>query len=134
MLSGNAALDSGSRGPVVHSCTSGSQKNYEKENDWENIEDHCDKKLLQRCAGSTEHLLEDFEKAMKDKVCKHLFNIQHQYTQLQSLHRSLKEDEVIFHFDYAENWQRKCTKEVQQIHVLKHLINRQHCPMLFCTP
>lgn len=49
-------------------------------------------------------------------MCKHLFNIQHQYTQVQSLHRSLKEDEAILHIDYAENWQCTYSKEVQQVH------------------
>ena len=53
---------------------------------------------------------------MKAKVCKHLFNIPHQYTQLQFLHRSLKEDEAILHIDYAENWQCKYAKEVHQVH------------------
>ncbi|KAJ4934677.1 hypothetical protein JOQ06_007462 [Pogonophryne albipinna] len=53
---------------------------------------------------------------MKAKVCKHLFNIHHQYTQLQFLHKSLKEDEAIIHIDYAENWQCKYAKEVQQVH------------------
>ncbi|KAI4794542.1 hypothetical protein KUCAC02_031995 [Chaenocephalus aceratus] len=48
---------------------------------------------------------------MKAKVCKHLFNIHHQYTQLQFLHKSLKEDEAIIHIDYAENWQCKYAKE-----------------------
>ena len=74
------------------------------------------KTVKQRCEGSPEHLLEDFGREMKAKVCKHLFNIPHQYTQLQFLHRSLKEDEAILHIDYAENWQCKYAKEVHQVH------------------
>ena len=60
--------------------------------------------------------MEDFGREMKAIVCKHLFNIHHQYTQLQFLYRSLKEDEAILHIDYAENWQCKYAKEVQQVH------------------
>lgn len=74
------------------------------------------KTVKQRCEGGPEHMLEDFDAEMKAKVCKHLYNIHHQYTQLQSLHRSLKEDETILHVDYAENWQCKYAKEVQQVH------------------
>ena len=73
-------------------------------------------KRLNRCEGSPEHLLEDFGREMKAKVCNHLFNIPHQYTQLQFMHRSLKEDEAILHIDYAENWQCKYAKEVHQVH------------------
>ena len=74
------------------------------------------KTVKQRCEGSPEHLLEDFGREMKAKVCNHLFNIPHQYTQLQFLHRSLKEDKAILHIDYAENWQCKYAKEVHQVH------------------
>src|SRR4029434_9151517 len=72
--------------------------------------------VKQRCEGSPEHLLEYFGREMKAKVCKHLFNIPHQYTQLQFMHRSLKEDEAILHIDYAQNWQCKYAKEVHQVH------------------
>ena len=92
------------------------KEDYEKGTDGKTERITVTKTVKQRCEGYPEHLLEDFEKEMNNRVCKHLFNIHHQYTQLHSLHRSLKEDEVILHIDYAENWQCKYAKEVQQVH------------------
>ncbi len=110
------------------------KEDYEKEKDGKRETITVTKTIEQRCEGSTEHLLEDFEKEMKDKVCKYLFNIQHQYTQLQSLHRSLKEDEAIIHIDYAENWQCKYSKEVQQVHFgASHRQTTLHNAVLYTT-
>ena len=91
------------------------------------------KTVKQRCEGSSEHLFDDFEKEMKAKVCKHLFNIHHQYTQLQSLHRSLREEEAIVHVDYAENWQCKYAKEVQQVHFASHRQTTLHNAVVYTT-
>lgn len=110
------------------------KEDYEKEKDGKREKITVTKTVKQRCEGRTMHLLEDFEKEMKDEVCKHLFNIQHQYTQLQCLHRSLKDDEVILHIDYAENWQCKYAKEVQQVHFgASHRQTTLHNAVLYTT-
>ncbi|MEQ2192908.1 hypothetical protein XENOCAPTIV_019549 [Xenoophorus captivus] len=115
--------------PVAHK-----KENYEKEKDGKTETITVSKPIKQRCEDSAEHPLDDFEKEMKEKVCKHLFNIQHQYTQLQSLHRSLKEDGAILHIDYAENLQCKYSKEVQQVHFgASHRQTTLHNAVLYTT-
>ncbi|XP_041920930.1 uncharacterized protein LOC121684876 [Alosa sapidissima] len=92
------------------------KEEYEKEIEGEKEKIAVTKTVKQICEGNAQHLFEDLEKDLNGRVCKHLFNIKHQYAQLQSLHRTLRDDEVILHVDYAENWQCKYAKEVQQVH------------------
>ncbi|KAJ4940403.1 hypothetical protein JOQ06_026706 [Pogonophryne albipinna] len=94
------------------------KEDYEKEKDGERPKITVTKTVKQRCEGSPEHL----------------FNILHQYTQLQFLHKSLKEDEAIIHIDYAENWQCKYAKEVQQVHVgASHRQTTLHNAVVYTT-
>lgn len=57
--------------PVAHK----KKEDYEKEKDGEREKITVTKTDNQRCEERTEHLLEDSEKEMKDKVCKHFFSI-----------------------------------------------------------
>lgn len=91
--------------------TNGSQRKKTMKKEWQ-----TDTSLSQKPWNRDVRATQEFQKEMKTKVCKHLCNIHHQYTELHSLHQSMKEDEVIPHIDYAENWQCKYAKEVQQVH------------------
>lgn len=110
------------------------KENYEKDKEERRESVTVTKTVKEKCEGCTQNLLEDFEKEMKEKVCKHIFNIDHQHSKLQALHRSLQGDEAILHIDYADNWQCKYTREVQQVHFgVSHRQTTLHNVVLYTT-
>lgn len=49
-----------------------------------------------------ENLLDEMNKLMTSKVCRHLYNIRHQYAQVKSLKENLANNECIIHIDFSE--------------------------------
>lgn len=72
--------------------------------------------LSRKIEGTLHTLLEDFSTDLKQKLGKHVYNIRHQYAALRGLKENLREDEVILHIDFAENFQCKYNSEVQAVH------------------
>ena len=63
-----------------------------------------------------ETLVEETRDLMKEKFCKHVFNIRHQYASLDALKSSLSDNEVVIHVDFSENYSCKLSDEVQSMH------------------
>jgi hypothetical protein len=90
-----------------------------------------------------ENLLDEVNKLMKSKICRHLFNIRHQYEQVRSLKENLEQNECIIHIDFSENYACKLESEVQGMHfgasrnqVSLHtgvLYKKDSDPASFCT-
>lgn len=72
--------------------------------------------VKEKIEGTLHTLLEDFSIDLKQKLGKHVYNIRHQYAALRGLKENLREDEVILHIDFAENFQCKYNSEVQAVH------------------
>lgn len=72
--------------------------------------------VKEKIEGTLHILLEDFSTDLKQKLGKHVYNIRHQYAALRGLKENLREDEVILHIDFAENFQCKYNSEVQAVH------------------
>jgi hypothetical protein len=65
---------------------------------------------------TTEIMVEETRNLMKEKFCKHLYNIRHQYTSLKTLKDSLVDHEIVIHVDFSENYSCKLTNEIQSMH------------------
>lgn len=46
----------------------------------------------------------------------HLGNIRHQYQEIDALKKNLKENEILIHCDFSENWSCKLSTEIQALH------------------
>ena len=66
------------------------------------------------CTLST--LVEDMNILLKNKYCRHVFNITHQYRELSKLKENISENECILHIDFSENYACKIETEVQGMH------------------
>ncbi|WAR20604.1 LOW QUALITY PROTEIN: hypothetical protein MAR_002442 [Mya arenaria] len=51
-----------------------------------------------------------------ERLARHEFNIAHQYITLKKLKETCKDDELIMHVDFSENYQSKLTEEIQSMH------------------
>ena len=60
-------------------------------------------------------LKDELNKEM-NRVCRHIFNIRHQYRTLRYLRQELTHEEIIVHIDFSENYNCKYNKEIQSIH------------------
>lgn len=72
--------------------------------------------VKEKAEGTLQTFLEDFSAGLKEKLGRHVYNIRHQYAAIRSLKDSLKEDELVLHIDFAENFQCKYSSEVQAVH------------------
>ena len=63
-----------------------------------------------------ENLLVEMNRMMNSKICRHLFNIRHQYEQVRYLKENLGCNECIIHVDFSENYACKLESEVQGMH------------------
>lgn len=51
-----------------------------------------------------------------ERICRHIYNINHQYIELKHLKDNCAENEAIVHIDFLENCQCKYTEEITSIH------------------
>lgn len=65
--------------------------------------------------GTLKTLADELNKEVH-KVCRHLFNIQHQYKTLRLLRQDLTQEEIIVHIDFSENYNCKYSKSIQSTH------------------
>ena len=65
--------------------------------------------------GILETLREEFMKDL-NRICRHLFNVKHQYKSLKNLRENLKDDRVIIHIEFSENYNFKYHGEIQSMH------------------
>lgn len=72
--------------------------------------------VKEKLEGTLQSLLEDFSTGVKEKLGKHVYNIRHQHAAIHGLKESLREDELVLHIDFAENFQCKYSSEVQAVH------------------
>ena len=63
-----------------------------------------------------ETLLEETNKLLNTKFCRHEYNITHQYKEMKQLKESLMENETVVHIDFSENYGCKLNEEVQGMH------------------
>ena len=66
--------------------------------------------------GTLQILLEYFSKRLKEKLGKHMYNIQHQYSKLRELKENLRKEEIIVQIGLAEINLCKYTSEIQAVH------------------
>ena len=50
------------------------------------------------------------------RFCKHIYNIKHQFQSIQCLQANLQENEAVVHVDYSENYNRKWSREIKEVH------------------
>lgn len=58
-----------------------------------------------------ENLLDEMNRLLSSKVCRHLFNIRHQFKQVKSLKDDLSSNKCLFHVDFSENYACKLESE-----------------------
>ncbi|KAK6182417.1 hypothetical protein SNE40_010116 [Patella caerulea] len=61
------------------------------------------------------HLIEEFNDGL-ERICRHVFNIRHQYSQIRSLKQNLGADKALIHMDFSENYSCQYHQEVQSVH------------------
>ncbi|KAK6185006.1 hypothetical protein SNE40_007337 [Patella caerulea] len=61
------------------------------------------------------HLIEEFNDGL-ERICRHVFNIRHQYSQIRSLKQNLGADKALIHMDFSENFSCQYHQEVQSVH------------------
>ena len=71
--------------------------------------------IKEKVVGSVDHLVNEFCKDLP-KYKKHTYNIKHQYRKYREIRENLKEDEVLLHIDFAENYAGKYANEIQSVH------------------
>lgn len=60
--------------------------------------------------------LDNEANAELERICRHIYNIQNQYTEMKTLREKLLETEVLMHIDFSENYNCKYQAEVQSVH------------------
>lgn len=61
-------------------------------------------------------LVDEMNKELKNKFCRHVYNITHQYEKLKILKENIADKECIIHIDFSENYACKLNTEVQGMH------------------
>ena len=69
------------------------------------------KKIL----GTTDQLDSEIESDIKEKVCRHVFNIQHQLCQMRRIKEQLSDKEILLNIDFSENYGTKHHTEMQSM-------------------
>ena len=67
-------------------------------------------------SGSLQVLKDEFTSVLRDKGCRHLYNIRHQYRAIRAMKETLHDTEAALHIDFAENYGCKLNREVQAMH------------------
>ncbi|KAK3085700.1 hypothetical protein FSP39_007459 [Pinctada imbricata] len=89
-----------------------------------------------------EILIDETTKLLKEKFCKHVFNIRHQYHSLKTLKDSINDNEAVIHADFSENYACKLNAEIQAMHfggsrnqISLHtvVVYSKHRQVLYCT-
>lgn len=94
-------------------------------NVWKNIRVKVEKKTVseskkqftnrivkERESGSIEILVEELQK----DICRHIYNIQHQYKVFKTLIENQDDRSAVVHIDFSENYACKYGSEMQSIH------------------
>ena len=69
-----------------------------------------------RMEDTVSNLCDRFEEQLTRKLCRHVFNIRHQYRQLRDKRLGLATNEMMLHIDFSENYGLKYHKEIQNCH------------------
>ncbi|CAH0555183.1 unnamed protein product [Brassicogethes aeneus] len=75
----------------------------------------CKKTFKNKIQTSKQQLANELKEAVS-QLMQHIANRNHQYKQLDLIKHSLKNNEIILHMDYSENYVCKYEKEVQSLH------------------
>ncbi|XP_069109425.1 uncharacterized protein [Argopecten irradians] len=62
------------------------------------------------------NLLDETNATLASRICRHEFNISHQFNEIKNLKDNLNENECIVHIDFSENYACKMGEEVQGMH------------------
>ena len=73
------------------------------------------KTVKEQAQGTRKVLAEEIITELQ-RVCRHIFNIRNQYKVLHHLKNDLKDDEVVAHIDFSENYTCKYAEEIQSMH------------------
>ena len=87
--------------------------------DWQNKsgENETTKKTVKiRIESTLQELIDDFNAIMTHKFTKNIYNIRHQYSEMRHLKSTMKDNEVLLHIDFSENWTCKYHNEIQSCH------------------
>jgi len=68
------------------------------------------------CNRTIKDLIEKLDSYLKQKLCKHVFNMRHQFRAARTLKSTLADNEAIIHIDFSENYQCGYAREVQSAH------------------
>lgn len=89
------------------------------------------------------NLLDETNATLASRICRHEFNISHQFNEIKNLKDNLNENECIVHIDFSENYACKMGEEVQGMHfgasrnqVSLHtgvIYTKNNKPSSFCT-
>ena len=69
-----------------------------------------------RVEGTVDRLADLFDENLCRKLCRHVFNIRHQYKELLQKKLSLGNHEMMMHIDFSENYALKYHTEIQSVH------------------
>jgi len=69
-----------------------------------------------QCTGTVSTLTEKLDTYLKQKLCKHVFNLRHQFKAARTMKVTLQNNEAIIHIDFSENYQCGYAREVQSAH------------------
>ena len=90
--------------------------------EWEKTNDSGEKTkktsmmtVKEKDSGTILTLAEELNKEVQ-RVCRHLFNIKHQYKTLRHLREDLTHEEIICHIDFSENYNCKYARSIQSTH------------------
>ena len=71
--------------------------------------------IKEKESGTIKTLRDELNKEVQ-RVCRHLFNIKHQYKTLRLLRQELTHEEIVVHIDFSENYNCKYSKAIQSTH------------------
>jgi hypothetical protein len=71
--------------------------------------------LKENESGTLTTLVDDLQLDI-ERLARHQFNINHQFIMLKKLKETCKENELILHVDFSENYQCKYQEEIQSVH------------------
>lgn len=71
--------------------------------------------VKEKQSGTIENALDDLNSELQ-RLSRHVYNINHQYIAMRQLRNNLKQDSVIIHIDFSENYCCKYSSEIQSTH------------------
>ena len=69
-----------------------------------------------QCSATVKTLNETLDSYLKRRLCKHIFNLRHQFKAARTLKDTLQNSEAVIHIDLSENYQCGYSREVQSAH------------------